>query len=289
MKTVKNIHRQDRRSIHWLLLLGILCSSGVGYTQKRERKEQKDTLAVLREFMYVSNAYQQVPFDLGLELRNSTNFVTGAEDTATMQAVFYLRKEYSYVRFGEFEQMVNDSMALLVSDKLQQMILYTNAGSMVNKVRAMMGIFVTDSTLQNMAVRYTSFAKQSPDNSSQIELQSRAVIFGTSLPKEIITLQYDTKKKTPQQVTTIKRVLVPVDSLHYSQLQSHAGMEGKLLILENRHFLVKERTATFIYKSIEHGTALQVPVEMASRIMRTEEGEYKPVKEYENYMLTLGQ
>ncbi len=261
--------------------------SGCVVANAKTIAQKTDTLLPIRDFINVSTGYKQMPLYLELEIKNSTNFITSDEDTADITGQFFLRNENSYVRFGEFEQVVNDSLALLVSDRLQRMILYTNAGPVVKKMKALMGMVMPDSSVHRIADQYKSFTNKLSKESATIELQSRAILYGTELPRETIQLQYDVSKKTPQQVTTVIRSLLRIDSLQYSQLQTGAALAGKLLAVEGNYFLVKEQTTAYVYKQIETASAsLKVPVLTSDRIIKNEEGEYKPVKNYELYNLT---
>jgi hypothetical protein len=254
--------------------------------------QKNDTLTPLRDFVNISTGYKQMPMYLNLEMKNSTNFITGEDDTATVQGEFFLRNENSYVRFGEFEQIINDSLSLLVSNKLQQMILYTNAAPVVQQMKNMMGMAMPDSSVRNLAGKYTSAANEGSGNAASIELQSRSVIFSTSLPKETIELQYDSKSRMPQQVITVRRTLIPLDSLQYRQLQNETSPAGaadiskSLLALEGSYFLIKEQVTAYIYKKIDKVSIVNVPVTINDRITKNEEGDYVPVKNYALYRLT---
>ena len=252
--------------------------------------QKNDTLSLLRDFINISSSYKQMPLYMELEMKNSTNFITGENDTSDIIGKFYLRNENSYVRFGEFEQVVNDSLALLVSDELQQMILYTDAGPVVKKMKNLMSIALPDSSVKKLANEYISSSKVLSKESSEVELQSRVFLHGTTLPKETIKLQYDVLKKMPQQVTTLTRSLLRLDSVQYSQLQNEHNMTDsslQLLTIEGSYFLIKEQFTMYLYKKIEPVSAtVKVPVLITDRIMKNEEGEYVPVKKYESYRLT---
>lgn len=247
--------------------------------------QKNDSLSPLRDFVNISNGYKQMPLYLELEMKNSSNFITGEDDTTAITGEFYLRKENSYIHFGEFEQIINDSLALLVSDKLQQMILYTHAGPIVNKMKSMMGLSLPDSSIRKLAQKYTSANNGMLKGVSMIELKSRAVLYGTSLPKETIALQYDTEKKTPKQVTMLTRSLQRLDSLQYYQLKTEAEITEKLLMLEGSYFLIREQVTAYLYKQIEQVPGVKVPVVISDRIIKNEEGEYRPAKNYELYKL----
>jgi hypothetical protein len=253
--------------------------------QQQLSAQKKDTLSAFRDFVTISNGYKQMPLYLELEIKSSTNFITSENDTTDITGEFFLRNENSYVRFGEIEQVVNDSLALLVSNKLQQMILYTNAGQMTKRMKSMMGVALPDSSIRYLAGKYTSSSELSKE-SATIKLQSRAVVYGTELPRETIELQYDVSKKMPQQVTTLTRNLLRLDSLQYSRLQTEAGLAEKLFALEGSYFLIKEQVTAYLYKQIEQASSVKVPVTISDRLMKDETGGYIPVKSYESYRLT---
>jgi hypothetical protein len=270
------------RKISFLLyvLPAILILLG-GQTAHAQRKAKKDTLSVLREFVNASNACKQFPMMLAMEVRNSTNFLTTESDTAIAEAEFYLQKEQSYVRFGEFEQLVNDSMALLISNNLERMILYPDAAAVVTKMKNMLGAMLPDSSLRNLAARYTSVITPQPDGHSKIELTSRFLLPHTSLAKETIEMQYDPQTKRPSQVITLRRTLLPVDP---QVIKDRNDLIEKSIIVEGRTYVIKEQVTAFVYTKFSSGAA-SVPVSIADRIARTIEG-YKPVGKYENYLLT---
>ena len=89
--------------------------------------QKKDSLAPLREFLNVSNSYKQMPLYLEVELKNSTNFITSERDTMAAIGKFYLQQNISYMQFGEMEQLVTDSIAILVSDEMQRIIVNLNS------------------------------------------------------------------------------------------------------------------------------------------------------------------
>jgi hypothetical protein len=259
----------------------LLVFSGILYAQK------SDTLTPLRDFVNISNGYKQMPMYLSLEMKNSTNFITGEDDTSSVHGEFFLRNENSYVHFGEFEQVINDSVALLVSNKLHQMILYTNAAPVVQQMKNMMGMSFPDSSIRHLAEKYTSAAKEQSKITGTIELQSRAFVYGTSLSRETIKMQYSLPGKLPEQVTTLRRSLLRLDSSQYNQLQNDPALIDKLLALEGSYFLIKEQVTAYIYKKIDKAAVVHVPVTIKDRITKNENGEYLPAKKYEMYRLIV--
>ena len=251
--------------------------------------QQADTLSIMRDFVNISNGYKRVPMFLDLVMKNSTNFIAAPEDTMSAKGQFYLTHTNSYVHFGDFEQVVNDSVAVLVSHKLQQIIVYTDAAPVVKRMKSMMGIQLPDSAVRDFAGRYLSSTKKIPGESSVIELRSRDVLPGTAIPGEAIELRYDEKKKTPQQVITCRRDMIPLDSMQYLQLKKEGGvaLEASLLKLEDGYFLVKEQVTTYMYKQLDLLSAVKVPVLVSDRVTYTNNTGYVPVKKYESYRLII--
>lgn len=251
--------------------------------------QKKDSLAILKEFISISNRYKQIPLYVNLEMETNSNFVTGENDTLHVQGEFYLQEKQSYVRFGEFEQVVNDSMALLVSNKLKQMILYINASPVLEKMKSILGAPLPDSSIKNLGAKYKATASPLSKGTGLILLESRMPLYGTSLPKETIELQYDSKEKQPRQVLTTKRNLVLLDSVQYYSFKTQEEFEGKLLLLENSYFLIKELVTKFTYNKIEQTAVATIPVTIHDRIMKNGEGNFIPVVKFENYMLSQEQ
>jgi hypothetical protein len=269
-------------------MLLVVCSSM--QAQKRSRKAEKnnDTLAVLRSFMQINNSVRQLPVYLEMELINSTNFITGEQDTARMQATFYVKQDVSYIRFGEAEQLVNDSMALLVSDKLQRMILYAHAQPILKQMQGFVGMQGQDSSILEMANKFIAQSLPLVKNIASITLSGRDLLYGTSLPKESIALEYDAATKQPLKVITVKRTLLPVSDEDYRTLTEQGTATGKLLTIEGKgHFLVKEQTGAFVYSKITHDAGIAMPATINDRIIKNEQGKFTPVKAYEAYAVTL--
>ncbi len=225
-----------------------------------------------------------MPMFLDMEMKTTVNFISSPADTMSVKGVFYLTEKDSYVRFGEFEQVVNDSLALLVSDSLHQMILYTDAKPVINQMKKMMGAGAKDSSVASLAAKYSAVKKEA-DGLITITLTGRLLIYNTNLPKEAIEMIYHPKTKIPQQVVTIKRTLMPLEQEQYRKMQGETAFIGMLMETEGKYFLIKEYQTSYLYKKLEY-TVAAVPVKMEDRIIKIEDGRYKPVKDFETYSLT---
>jgi hypothetical protein len=283
-----------RRNYHHTIQLAFIIiflftAFSVHAQKKRGRSaHQNDTLLVMREFLTISKQYQQLPLYLEVQLNSSTNFITGEADTASTNAVFYLAKDISYARFGDAEQLVNDSMALLVNDKMQRMILYSNAKPVLLGLRSFATSQYRDSSLLPMANKFTAQYLPGQNDIQAILLNSRDLLPETGLPRESIELQYNALTKEPVRVITTKRTFFPVSEDDYKQLANRSDMAGKLLVKDaTRFYVVKEQQGSFEYKKISHNTGMQLPAVIADRVTRNEDGEFAPVKQYQHYAVTI--
>jgi hypothetical protein len=249
--------------------------------------QQKDSLEIIRHFLEINNVYKKLPLHFEVNVTSSTNFITEVEDTLSLQIKFYLQPQSSYIRYGEVEQFVNDSVALLITDAQQRMILYSNPQSLTTRMKTLMGSMVQDSSVEKIAKKYFA-GSHTADNLESIHLKSRKVLYNTVLSNEEVEIEYDVKSKAPTQVKTIKRKLIPLEEEEYNRWISQPGMKDKLIALENNKgwFLIKEVASTFNFSQIDYDTNLKAPVCVFDRIIKTEKGTYVPVKGYESYSIT---
>jgi hypothetical protein len=259
------------------ILFGAL--SSVAYAQS------KDSLSIAKEFIKVCNVYKQLPLYVNIDFQNRTNFITDEQDTLHVQAVFYIKPDVSYTRFGEVEQLINDSVALLISDKLQQMVLSSNDQPVLERMKSMTGLSLQDSAVAEIISKY-KIEKTERDGKAIIELVSRGLIYQTSLPKESIQLEFDLKTQMPVKVMTMRRNVLPLQESDYKAIAADPSMKEKLVVIDGSSFyIIKEQSADFVYKTIDHSAGMKIPAVITDRIVKNNEGGFEPVKAYEAYRL----
>ena len=177
-------------------------------------------------------------------------------------------------------------MALLVSEKLQRMILYRNAAPVIIQMKAMMGMQMPDSSIKNLCDKYRVSSVNLSGKAENIILENRNYLYNTSLPKETIELQYDKKNRLPKKVIATQRSLISIQQVDYEKLINQKDFEGKLFIIEENYYVVKEKATSYTYNKVTHEASLKVPVRFEERIMKSDEGKYVPAKAYEHYVLS---
>lgn len=271
------------------VVLIFLVLSGNAQAQKKNRSAKGvDTLATLREFMLVCNDYKKLPLKLELELINKSNFITSPEDTMQARAKFYLQKQASYIHFGNVEQLVSDSMALMVSNTLRQMVLYPDAQPVILQIKAMTGMQMTDSSLTELSQKYKAHTELKVKDTAIITLISRLSLYATSQPKEMLELKYDPKTKIPFQVRTTRITMIPLQLADYNSLKENPDYTDKLIRIEDKgDFLIKEQVSCFIYQKVSHDPGIKMPFTIADRINKNAAGEYIPAKGFGAYRLII--
>src|SRR5579872_713141 len=78
-------------------------------------RAQRDTLTEMRRFIRVCNVYKKLPITLDVLVERKANLPTGGSGNSQMAAVFCLHSDGSYVEMEGMEQLVNDSLLLLVN------------------------------------------------------------------------------------------------------------------------------------------------------------------------------
>lgn len=249
--------------------------------------QKRDSLAIIREFMQVSSSYQQLPLYLELEMKNSTNFITGEQDTLHAAGKFYFQPGSSYLQLGEMEQWVTDSVAVLVSNNLQRIIITTHTRLPADQMKALTGSLLKDSSIHALAKKYTATHKIINGN-PVIELSSRDLVPGSAWPRQTIQMACHPKTKHPLEMGSVNRMLVPLSEDDYKQLATGTELGNMLLATENkRYFLIKEQATSFIYKTVSHEANIKIPVAVSDRIVKNEQGGFEPVKAYESYEITM--
>ncbi len=243
--------------------------------------QKKKPAVAMEQFAKSLSAMSVAPINMQLTIVNSSDVIFDENDRFSMQAVVHLGKTNSYMRFGEIEQFTTDSLLLIVSDSLEQIVLMPReAGAVGNQLTGLPGMKKGDLTPEVLNKRYTAEFKQ-----ADISLQSRTLLSGTALPKESVLLSLDKATAEPFELKMVKRTLVPVDSTQATSLrQELENGPSRLISSGSRFFFIKETVTSFIYRQVDR-TEKELPIHIHDRVQRNEAGQWEPVKNYETYRL----
>lgn len=241
-----------------------------------------DAAQLFKKYTGICNAYKQLPLQLEIEYKKSSNIPLYKDDSATVQGVFYIQKEGAYIQFGEAEQIINDSLVLVVMDNIKQMLLSQSNIDIAAQINKMISTPVKDSSISNLVEKYSIEQKKLDKETAVIEIRNKQNMYNTSLPYEVNTLTYNTKNGNPIKIQTLKRSLVK--KTDDNKIQLSATM---VTIPEKGDFFIKEDTAVYLYKSLTHNENIKLPVQLADRVEKDASANYTPVKAYKSYALIM--
>ncbi|UAY53239.1 hypothetical protein [Ferruginibacter albus] len=261
------------------VIVSLLCQCSI-------KAQQKNNVAIIKEFMEICNNYRKIPLQLSLEYNQGTNYILDKSDTGSVKANFILDSNKSYMQFGEIEEMANDSTALIISNPIKHMTLFKNTKQLQQQLQKMTGMILSDSMILKWNEKYKATKSNISTIITEIKLSSRTLLKETNFSEEEIKMLFNSETNEPEQVTKLTRQLVSIDSTVYQQLLIKPTMEEKLIVTKkNKYYVVKEQISTYIYKNIQHQTGILVP-DIAERIRKNEQGQYVSINKYSQYQIS---
>ncbi|HEV2481620.1 MAG TPA: hypothetical protein VGS79_18245 [Puia sp.] len=246
---------------------------------------QRDTLAPFRKFVHICSDYRQLPVQLEMDLRSSSNLVLSAADTARLTARLALCQKGSYVTMDGMEQLANDSFLLVVNPKTKRMLLYPNHQSVAARLQ-FLGRQLRDSSVPQLAAKYLVKKEKKLRDTSIIVLESRADLPYTSVPAGQMEVSYESVTQRPYTVTMVERRLIPVSDSIYKSVAGRPEWIGKTVsVKDSSFFLIREQTRVVCFRKIGHQQATDPPVRISDRIALDLTGVYRPVKDFAAFRL----
>jgi hypothetical protein len=266
-------------------LLGALLGGGATWAQSG----RSDSLAAFRPLAAMARLYQHSTVLLDLHLRQDARPVTNASDTLETDMEVYYGKPDEYVRAEGLEEIVNDSVVLLVNSPAKRMLRFNNTPEVQRKLNRSAFLWMPDSSLAELSKRYKAMLTEAGEGKNKLVLIHREVVYGTQLPREVIEIIYRSPNSEPVQCTHTRVSLVPVDSSVYIELQKQERYKGSLLTISVQRgrlfFIVKELTTVCYFRKVELAVK-RPPVREGDRVVSTSEGGYRPAQGFEDYLLT---
>lgn len=266
------------------LAVGVLISADT-QAQHRKKKEHHDSLKTVSLFMQICNNYKTLPLQANVKIVQQANIITTREDTITLEASFYLQNNASYIRLGEIEQLVNDSLMTLVNHRVKRILVYKNGSTVANRLDNYIGVQLQDSMLQEVFKTFSVAAFHIKDTPA-IRLDSRRVLVRTLNPKETVEIKYNPANMQPYEVMQIKREIIKINQALFNTLSQDHAFAGKTFEQDNEFYAVKELSTLFIYERIEHKNE-NTPVAVGDRVLKDKEGAFIAATGFEDYVLRI--
>jgi hypothetical protein len=245
-----------------------------------QTKEDKKLFAT---FVSVCNTYKQFPLQLTVEYSKASNFPLPEEDSKVKEGLFCFEKGAAYIKFGELEQVMNDSLALVIMTSIKHMVLSQKNKDEGDQLNKLMNIVVTDSSIKTLAKKYNITQKAVDNNIGSLKITSKKNLTATELPSDELLVLYNLKTQEPQRIETLKRGLIKKE-----RVTADMKVEATTVTIPQKgDYLLKEDKTIFVYKSIAHVPNYAIPVKIADRIAKDDTEIYIPAKGFETYKLTI--
>jgi hypothetical protein len=245
-------------------------------------------LTVYREFARVGQGYVHTPLQMKIHFVYKVTPVTTNQDGAETDMILHYDDHNFYMQAEDMEQIVNDSLIVMVNHEAKMIRIYNNNVPLLQKLQSSVTMFIPDSSLEKLSQRYSAMIGKEGTN-KRVTLQSRDRVSGADAPKEVISVSYDGISYQPITYQQIKRSFIPVDSTKYTQLKSDSVYAKRLISTKtnagNLFFVVKEKITECRFMHIGHEQK-SPPAREHDRIIRTANGEYEPAKGYEGYTVS---
>jgi hypothetical protein len=251
--------------------------------------KQRDSLYAIREFARLGEIYTRLPLRMSIHIRSGANPVTTAADTIQADVELYYGKKDFYMETEGMEEIMNDSLVVMVNNQAKKIMLYPNNGQLMKNIEKTISLFRPDSSVEALGKLFTSRVEIAGHNSNRVSLKSRQIVYGTAFPKESVSVIYRPSSYEPVEFIQTRVRLLPVDSLVYHEMEKDPAYKGKFVSVTNSrgnfYFLVKELTLSYQFKKINYNTGTP-PVTAYERISKDANGSYLPAKGFEEYMLS---
>jgi len=253
------------------------------------RANSQDSLAAFHEFAKLRQIYGHVPVQVEIDIRISATPFTNPQDTLGSTISFYVGLKGMYLEAEGLEEIVNDSLVIVVNNPARQITIFPNSPEAMQKMRQSSSMFLPDSSVGILAEKYTSSAQDIDGNKSKITFQSRETLHGSKQSKEIISATFQKSSYQPVEIEQVKMKPVLIDSVFYARFVSDKMYDGKLNKAVtgkgNLFFLTKELKTTYRFRKIDYAVP-NPPARQQDRVNVDENGNYTPAKGYEEYLLS---
>lgn len=251
--------------------------------------QTRDSLSTIREFVRLRQLYNHLPVELKIRIQNSSNPFANAEDTLKADMDVYYDDRSFYMKAEGLEEIVNDSLMIMINNPAKTALLYHNNGNIISSMEKSVMAIMPDSSIEALAKKYASSISSAEKDKNRIELKSREKVYGTAFPKESVVVTYRLSTYQPIEFRRTKTLLVPVDSITYHGLMKDPAFDGKLVSASssagNIFFIAKQVTTSLRFDKIDYDLKLP-PVTGNDRVIMQPNGEYVMAKGFEDYTLT---
>ena len=259
----------------------ILLSLMVLLVAPKINAQQPSADSLFRKFIRISSSYKSIPLQLSITYSSNCNIPWFVLPVNADSLDFFVNDSAAYIKSVAAEQIINDSVILVVSEYQKKMSLVKHTVD----VSKMLGEFLTmpnDSLISEMTSNYSIKEKNIGNNLATLEITNKKNVNGTSLPFESNILTFNSVSYQPVTIIVTRRNLLKKDKNDKRTTSAPVVTDSN-----GDESYVKEYVDTLKFKSISHDTNFVLPVTLTDRIVRDINNKYQPVAPYSSYKLNL--
>ncbi|MFT3703006.1 MAG: hypothetical protein QM802_11585 [Agriterribacter sp.] len=263
----------------------------VSFASAQQRNETGlDTLSAYREFVSLGKWYLNTPLSLKVHFRTSSTPSVREGDKMESDIQLYYGKHDFYMNAGDLEQIINDSLTVLVNNEAKMIKVFSNTNALEKSMEKIIPSFLPDSSLQKLASQYNVEIIGLENGLKKMVVSSKAIVSGTAFNREAITIVYHLDSYQPVSYVRTTRSLIPVDPTIYVQMQSDSTYQGRLVESKTKSgelfFVMKEKITDCRFDHVDHATGLPSAL-LQQRIDRSQTGEFVGAKGFEEYQVSI--
>lgn len=276
------------RSI-FFFLIALLFFSGLNAQRKSKSKE-----TLLKDLHNAVELWRKRPLMVKMQIQttNAIADITRSETAINME-LFFVNNNY-YIRTETMEQLLEDSFLLVVHKNAQQMVLR----KVDSEFRALFlsqlnrQFKLHDSLLNTRNSKYDLSEDSANSGEKCLKISSISTSGYSDAPKEEVKLFVDRLTGLPIRLEQINNSLLPVTETELPNLLNSSdyknylikGKEGSAI----PYFLLKKSKTVFVYNKISFD-AVEFPVTLKDRIVLDAEGNWKPLKSFDQFTLVYNE
>lgn len=261
-----------RSAVNMFALLLLLLSATL-------QAQKKNDAEAVRKFVKCIALMRQAPVSATMTLESHADVNNVPEDNYSMSGSFSIQENAIYIRMGETEQLMNDSVAIMVSNETKQIVLKETNGNAGNpQLPGLQWSGQEESTVNALKKQYAAVA-----NEDGVLMTSRALLTGTKMPRETVQLKMNRQNGFPEEVLVIRKKMVVMDSAQMVQVRDEQQIPAeRFMQSEGVYRVIKEITIKIMYGPVNKENN-QIPVKVEERLRKEPGGEWTPAQAYADY------
>ncbi len=252
------------------------------------QKDDRHTSEAFNELAHLGDMYKKLPFQFQIQIQNAAIPITATSDTMQTVMDLYMATHALYMQSEGLEEIINDSLVVLVNNRVKEMQLYRSDAGLASRFVNIGSMLLQDSSKATLQKKFNIDLKKQDENTNNIDLTSRRILPGTSFPTEFLHISYYSGNHQIIECSQHKNRLIPIELSVYASLKDDNQFDPRLIHSTGEkgdmYFLVKENITTYRFIKVDYNV-VKPPVAVKERIIKSRDEKYLPATGFEEYLV----